>query len=197
MPPERPLFEAADLRRFLTAVDKYLTEPATMVLLGGSAIALHGVRAGTTDIDTWATDLSKLNPAIDRARVETGLDIPVSSVGVADVPYNYEERLQPVQADWTHLQVSILEPHDLALSKAVSCDQSDLVAIEKLHQVSALDLDTLVARYLGEMKYAIGNRARLDQNLALMVERLYGEIEADRVEEELRGNRGAGDDSGP
>jgi hypothetical protein len=182
-------FEASDLRRFLTAVDRHLGEPATMTLLGGSAIALYGVQGGTTDIDTWETDLSKLKSAIALAETETGLDIPVSSTGVADVPYHYEDRLQVVEGEWTRLQVRLLERHDLALSKMMRADENDLVAVAKLHKLLPLELETLVARYLDEMQHAIGNRSRLDQHFLLLIERLYGEIAADRVEERLRRTR--------
>jgi len=61
-----------------------------------------------------------------------------------------------------------------------------LAAIEALHRIIPLDLDTLVTRYLGEMNHAIGDPARRDVKFALMIERLYGEVEAERVEHRLR-----------
>lgn len=190
MPPETlRRFEAAELRRFLTAVDEHLTEPAEMILIGGSAIALHGVPAGTMDIDTWETDLSRLSHAIARAKIDTGLDIPVSDTGVADVPYDYRDRLQPVSGEWKRLTVFLPERHDLALSKAMRGHEGDLGAIEKLHARSALDLDTLVDRYLREMEHAIGDRSRLDHNIVLMVERIYGEMAAESVAERIRLHR--------
>jgi len=188
MPLER--FSADDLRRFLTAVDAHLTCSATIVVLGGSAIALYGVAAGTIDIDTWETNLRPLQPAIDRARAETGLAIPVVPAGVADVPYHARDRLQKEPTPWTNLHVFMLEPHDLALSKAVRGNEHDLAAIEQLHRVAPLDLDTLVTRYLDEMGHAIGDPVRLDTNLVLLIERLYGEVEADRIEKRIRIRRG-------
>jgi hypothetical protein len=182
-------FEADELRRFLSAVDRYLSEPVAITVLGGSAIALHGVTAGTIDIDTWETDLSKLRTAIDRARADTGLHVPVSDTPTADVPYDYEDRLHTVPGTWTRLQVRILERHDLALSKAVRGYENDLAAIAKLHAIAPLDRQTLVARYRTEMRHAVGNRARRDANLAVLVERLFGEIDAEIVADELAAAR--------
>lgn len=189
MPLER--FRADDLRRFLTAVDAHLTCSATIIVLGGSAIALYGVAAGTIDIDTWETNLRPLEPAIARARKETGLAIPVVPAGVADVPYHAQDRLRKEPTPWAHLQVFMLEPHDLALSKAVRGNESDLAAIEQLHRVAPLDLNTLVTRYLDEMGHAVGDPTRIDTNFVLLIERLYGEATADRVEKRIHGRRGA------
>jgi len=182
-------FAAEELLRFLAAVDRHLAATAGIILLGGSAMALYGVPGGTTDIDTWETDLSKLESAIELARAETGLDIPVSDTGVGDVPFEYASRLQPVEGEWIRLHVFKLERHDLALSKTVRGYENDLVAIERLHQVSPLDMATLVDRYLREMTHAIGDPRRLDRNFVLMIERVYGEIAAERVAEEIRPDR--------
>jgi hypothetical protein len=190
MPPEPSRrFEADELRRFLAAVDRHLADPAQIILLGGSAIALYGVPVGTTDIDTWETDLSRLQHAIELARTETGLNIPVSPTPVGDVPYDYADRLQRENGGWTRLEVLKLERHDLALSKTVRAQENDLAAIEGLHHVSPLDLPTLFDRYVCEMGHVVGDRPRLDRHFILMVERLYGEPEAERREEQLRLHR--------
>lgn len=190
MSSERP-FDPEEIRLFLEAVDEFLSRPATIIVLGGTAIALHGVRAGTTDIDTWETDLDELESAIVQAREKTGLDIPVSNPGVADVPYDCEDRLQPVEGVWTKLTVRVLEPQDLALSKAVRGNEHELAAIEKLHEVKPLDFETLVARYLDEMGHAVGNFGdRLDPNFVLMIQRLFSEIAAEDAEDQLSRHRG-------
>lgn len=69
-------FEPNELRRFLPAVDRHLEEPAEIIVLGGSAMAFHGVAAGTIDIDVWETDLAPLRDALRAAIDETGLAVP-------------------------------------------------------------------------------------------------------------------------
>jgi hypothetical protein len=184
--PDVRLFEATELRLFLTAVDEHLADPATIIILGGCAIALYGAHAGTIDIDTFGTDLPRLSGAIDAARAATGLDIPVSDPGVADVPLNYTDRLHPIEGPWTRLRVLVLDRHDLTLSKTLRGRENDLAAIAKLHHVRPLDVDILISRYLNEMEHVVGNkRDRLDPNFVLMIERIHGEIEADRAQELL------------
>lgn len=190
MPPEPARrFDAAELRAFFGAIDEHLTADAAMVVLGGCAIALYGAPVGTTDVDTYETDLAPLQPAIAHARKATGLDIPVQPVAVGDVPYDYQDRLEREPGAWKRLTVWKLERHDLALSKAVRGYENDLAAIERLHRIAPLDRETLVDRWLDEMGHAIGDRSRLDANLVVLIERLYGEIEADRTEAVLRARR--------
>lgn len=189
LPKTARSFDAADLRRFFTSIDEHLTIDAALVVIGGSAIALYGVPIGTTDVDTFATNLAPLQGAIAHAREKTGLDIPVVEVGVADVPYSYEDRLQRETGQWAHLTVWKLEHHDLALSKVVRGYENDLVAIKRLHEQLTLDCDTLFARWTDEMGHVIGRRERLDGNFVAMIERLYGEVVADRIEARLRAHR--------
>jgi hypothetical protein len=182
-------FVAADLLRFFTAVDVNLTQPATLTAIGGSAIALYGVSSGTMDIDTWGRIVEPIEHAIAKARVVTGLNIPVAPAAVADIPWHAEDRLRPEVRGWTFLTVKKLEEHDLALSKAVRGDERDLAAIEALHRIVPLDRDTLVRRYLEEMTHAVGEPVRLDERFVLLIERLYGLVEADRVERRLKALR--------
>jgi hypothetical protein len=148
------------------------------------------VSSGTVDIDTWHTNVAALEPSIAQARAATGLNIPVVPAAVADMPWHSQDRLQREHEAWVRLTVFKLEPHDLALSKAVRGNEHDLAGIEALNRVAPLDLETLVRRYLDEMGHAIGDRSRLDRNFVTMIERLYGEMEAERVAARLRSHRG-------
>lgn len=181
-----PKFQAEALRNFLTAIDRHLDRPATLIVIGGSACAIgYGVGLGTNDVDTFNSIDDAVQVAIERARSETFLEIPVSRSPVADVPREFEERLQPVMQELVHLTVLVPEKHDLALSKTLRCNEHDLDAIEALHRLHPLDQETLVERYMDELSAAIGDPRRLDQNLVLLVRCLYGEIDADRVKKRL------------
>ena len=175
-------FSASDLERFLRAVDRYLGEEVSIVLIGGGAAAIaYKVDIGTTDLDTFGTPLQPLELAMEQARAETGLRIPVSDTAVAEVPIDYEDRLQRQLADLPRLTVFALEKHDLALSKAVRAEENDLAAMDELHKLNPLDEGTLVTRYLNEMDQANGRRRGLDENFLLLISRLYGEMPCSRA----------------
>src|SRR4051812_49029398 len=88
---------AAELVRFLKAVDSRLTAPTRLLVIGGAAAALHyGATRGTSDIDTFASIPDEILEPARLAREETGLDIPVAFATVADAPYDYQDRLEVV-----------------------------------------------------------------------------------------------------
>jgi hypothetical protein len=51
------------------------------------------------------------------------------------------------------------------------------------------DLEALVTRYLDEMGHAIGDPGQRDVRFVLLIERLYGEVEAERAEKRIRTRR--------
>lgn len=178
---------AAQLRSFLRSVDRHLAARARIVLIGGSAAALaHGATTTTTDVDTFNDTTTELVDAVERANAETGLDVPISRASVADVPYNYEDRLERHLEDLPNLEVWVLEKHDLVLSKTVRGYDHDLQQILEIHQAVGLDLDTLVERWTSEMTHAMGDPGRLRSNLLLMIETVFGEAARGRVERALQ-----------
>jgi len=66
------------LEHFLEAVDAALNEPVEMIVIGGTAAALHyGVKHPTRDIDTWNAINASLAEAVKKAREVTGLEVPM------------------------------------------------------------------------------------------------------------------------
>ena len=180
-------FGPAELERFLTAVDAHLAEPAEIILIGGGAAAVgFGVDVGTQDLDTFNSTTAALDAAVAAAQQDTGLMFPVGKAGVADAPYNYEERLKRVMSQLGRLVVRVLDKHDLALSKVVRGYEHDMQQIEALHQTDALDCDVLVERFLGEMAQAIGNPRMIALAFLECIDRLFGDLARDRAEKRLR-----------
>ncbi len=179
-------FKASDLICFLEAIDRNLDEAAQMTVIGGSAAALgYKVAIATVDIDTYSSNLELIHVAAVVARTETGLEIPLSNTPIADVPYNYEDRLVRVLPRLEKLQVWVLEKHDLALSKIMRAAQHDLQQLTELHGVTPLELPVLVNRYKEEMDHVIGQSAVIRLQFLLLLEALWGVSVADAVDATL------------
>jgi hypothetical protein len=177
-------FLREQLERFLEAVDAALAGPVRVVVIGGTAAALHyGVRRATHDIDTWTTIQADLAAAAEKARAVTGLDVPILKSGVADAPYEFESRLERVLPALRKLTVLVPERHDLVLMKAVRCYEHDLEAIAEIHAHAPLDLDILCRRFEEEMT-PIGDSDRIRGNFLVVVERLFPDS-VDVVEKRL------------
>ena len=178
-------FHAGELTRFLESVDRHLSGPRRIVLIGGAAATLaYGVSRVTTDIDT-IDDIADLAVALRSARSDTGLDIPFESVGVYDAPYHYEDRLVRVDLGLEKLEIVVPEKHDLVLMKAVRAQDNDLETIEQIERNVGLDRETLVDRFSNEMTHAIGPPQQLRARFLSVIELLYGQAEADRVDSNL------------
>lgn len=178
-------FRRDELTRFLESLDKHLSGPRRIILIGGAAASLaYGITRVTTDIDT-INDISDLEPALQLARLDTGLDVPFQSVGIYDAPHHYEDRLAPIDLKLKQLQIVVPEKHDLVLMKVVRGQDNDREAIQQIEDQVGLDELTLVDRFKNEMTHAIGRPEHLRLNFLSVIEMLYGESEADRVNSEL------------
>jgi hypothetical protein len=117
-----PRYGAAQMRTFLEAVDRHLRAPARMCVIGGTAAALgYGVETFTNDVDTFESlaDHERLQGAARLASAETGLAIPIAPSGIADLPYDYGDRVRRVMEHLRNLRVFVPERHDLVLSKII------------------------------------------------------------------------------
>lgn len=184
------LFNKDELEEFLLAVDRNLPGPTSIDIIGEAA-AILGLEAegiggrGTVDIDVVG-NLSLLVGAMNQARQETGLDIPVETVGIYDAPYDYESRIERVDVPkLEYLQVFIPEKHDWVLMKAMRLSGRDLANISEVHQKVGLQAEVLLERFLDEMTHVIGNTRNKIQDFLDLMESLYGEEETERAEVEI------------
>ncbi len=75
-----------------------LPEPASILVIGGVAAALaYGATRPTDDIDAFHPPTPVVQKAVEAAQRSTGLTIPVSFAAVADAPYDFEDRLVPIE----------------------------------------------------------------------------------------------------
>lgn len=178
-------FLPEELAQFLLKVDEFLTRDCDLIIIGGAAAALaYGARKTTTDIDLATVLPEHLETAIGLARKATGIDMPISHVGVYEPPYNYEERLTVLQTpQCKRLHLWVPEKHDLVLMKVVRGYENDIQAIEEIHQTHPLDLNVLIQRFMGEMTQVNGVASSIRLNFLLMAEKLFAAEDVERVEQ--------------
>ena len=163
---------------FLAEVDELLAEPVSMEIIGGAAALLaYGARSATKDIDSF----TPIDERIRRAAPLTSHKIPLDRAAVADPPYNYEDRRQRLDLPFRNLVVWVPERHDLLLMKAVRAARHDEEVIVEMHRAEPFDLETIIERYNSEMGQAVGNHDIFDQNIQLIVEKLFNSKSARRL----------------
>ena len=179
-------FDSEEIRTFLKAVDSHLTESFEVEIIGGAAASLSfELKSGTLDIDTL-TSVEGLTEAIEKAREETKLNIPMAKASVSEVPYEYASRLKEMSIPGiTKLNIRIPEKHDWALMKVARGYENDISGIKGVHQAIGLDPNVLRERFVNEMSH-VEPRGTLIDNFLAMVEELYGEPVANKMERAIR-----------
>ena len=165
------------LVEYFQAVDAHLNQPIALFIIGGSAAVLQGVwEQGTQDVDVLnATDMDAFRSAEALARKTTSIFVPVTPCTIADLPYNYEDRLTRLDLPLKNLQLFCADVHDVALAKLVAFRDKDVEFIETLHSRGVLKKTVLVERYHAEMTHAITDMDRLKTSFEILIEQLPDE----------------------
>src|SRR5213593_1407871 len=100
---------------------------------------------------------------------------PCPSSGVADGPYEFEDRLLRAMPRLARLTVLVPERHDLALMKTIRGDQADFGKLQAIHNRHPFDLSVLVRRYEEEMGHVVIDPRRLRWHFLALVESLFPE----------------------
>ena len=159
----------------LVDLDRGLSTPLVLHCLGGFAINLtYGLPRQTADNDVC--EVAPSNAKIDVLRLagegsplHTKHHVFVQVVKMASLPYYYEERLnEPFRGAFRQLQLLVLDPHDLALSKLGRNSDVDIEDVKFLGASVPLDIDLLRLRYYEEVRpYLTGPPERGDSTVDL------------------------------
>lgn len=183
-------YAGREITAFLRAVDPHLDQPFRLDVIGGAAASLaFRIKSGTLDIDA-ANSVARIEKACSAARKESGLDIPLETAAIYDAPYEYEGRMKRLRLrGLKKLQVFVPEKHDWALMKIVRLIDKDIEDIKEVWATMGLSKGVFLKRFLEEMTHVTGRRSELVMNFLTMMEELYGEPEADRMEQAIQAHR--------
>jgi hypothetical protein len=188
-------FLTNQLETFIREADAFLESEYSLVVIGGAAAALaYHISKATTDIDVTGGIPEQLDAAFKRAAQSSGIEIPVTTVGVFEAPYHYEDRLVTLaHLKLKRLTIRVPEKHDLALMKTVRGYENDIQAIQEMHRLEALSYDVLLARFKSEMTQVSGRHDVIRLNFLATIAALFGQEKADvaKVETENWGLIGA------
>lgn len=176
-----------EMEDFLRLLDGELEASVCVTVIGGAAIGLeYDTRHATTDIDVTPIGNAAFWAAVERARGQMRDPIPVQPVGLYSAPYDYEDRRRQLAIPGLErLTVLVPEVHDLVLMKVARGLTHDLDAVEDVHRVRALDLETLVARYYATRTQVTGSPAAFRLSFLALVDRLFGAEVAMLIEARL------------
>jgi Nucleotidyltransferase of unknown function (DUF6036) len=166
-------------RSFLRALDKRLGEAVELHCIGGFAITMqYGLSRATSDIDVL-TSIPRKELATLQELAGQGSDLHrrfkvyLQPVTIVTYPEDYERRLIRMwpRFELANLQLFVLEPHDLALTKLERNGDVDRQDVLALAGAGLIDAKTLRKRYDKEYRpNIVANAERLDLTLTLWIE---------------------------
>lgn len=162
---------------FLGELDKMLARPVELHCLGGFVLkVLYGFERPTADIDYIAAFPSE-DVGVIQAIAGPGSELAkkyrvhVQYVTVAEVPENYEARLQEMAPGrFTNLRLLALDLHDLVLAKLARNHPRDDADVQFLIRRGLLDPVALRERYERELRPNLANQQRHDTTLRLWLD---------------------------
>lgn len=177
-------FGRAEIVQFLHTLDDFLDEDLAICVVGGSAAVLgYHADIKTADVDVFdatAAQIARLRQAAKRATDVTGIDLTIDRASVAELPYNYEDRLHRARdVRFRNLTVIVPDKYDLVLSKAIRCHPHDIDAIVSIHKHHPLSEKTLLSRFEKEIwKIAVTDSRMFAFNMTLVMVALFGKSRA-------------------
>lgn len=174
MPPELvQLTLPSHWSDFIQAVDQKLEFPVTLHCIGGFVVeVVYEIPRRTGDLDYIRIDPCGAIQALEeiagqQSELARRHNLFLQMVAVGDYPDGYEKRLRKLDLGLRMLQVFVLDPYDLILSKLTRNIGKDREDVKALAKSGSLSFSILSKRYAKEMKPWISNAERHDLTLQL------------------------------
>lgn len=168
------------IRALLTEVSRRYQDPATLYLLGGSALCLLGSERATLDIDYVGHDLQKdaLQQVIDQVADEMQLD--VEAVPIEDfvpLPEDAQARRMPFE-QFGAIAVFILDPYTIALSKldrGLETDLEDVLFLLDQGLIQFGQLEGIIEEAITEARTFALDREGIQERLQFLRNQFRGD----------------------
>jgi Nucleotidyltransferase of unknown function (DUF6036) len=165
--PHKPTI-TENWKAFLADVDNALTEKFILRCLGGFVLAAaYGLPRPTGDMDCIEiTPADKQNDLLAIAGQSSALakkhKLYIQKAGIAKYPYEFESRLEKLELGFEKLELQILGPYDLVLSKLCSDRTKDTEDAKFLIKEAGLELNKFLEIWDSEMKFQVHDRYGFD-----------------------------------
>lgn len=151
----------------VTEIGQRYKQPATLLLLGGSALRLLGSSRPTLDIDYVGHDLHKepLQLVLEQVAQEMGLEVEAVPIEeFVPLPREAQQRQLPIGLYGT-LHVYILDPYTIALSKidrGFDTDIEDIIFLFRQGLITLPQLEIVVSEAMVQaQEFGLNPRAML------------------------------------
>lgn len=160
-----------DLTEYLDRIDKQLKQKITVVAVGGTAMTLHGLKESTKDVDFCVQtkgDWEAVKSAARRISSTFRLDLFQGGfIYTLQLPDDYAKKAQPIKAKLRNLEVRLLSPIDIIITKTARLNERDIEDIRAIVSKKRVNKKKLMQRFrLVKGSYVASDRdfqARFEQ----------------------------------
>lgn len=145
------MIDKQELLAYLHQINGQLRKKVTLVAVGGTAMTLYGLKEATKDIDFCAAnkeDFSLISSIVKKISGKFRLDLfSESHIYILQLPENYVAKSRPLKEQFRNLEVRLLSPIDIILTKTSRLNERDLEDIRALVSKKRVDKKKLIKRY--------------------------------------------------
>jgi len=177
------------LIHFLEDLDTKLDRNIEIITLGGSALSLLGLKHSTGDIDFFVKGivyedmenlLEKLKDKYKKKEIDYWEDgkIVLNKEGrivTQLMPEDYSKIAETLDLKLKHIQVKILNPVDIVLTKIGRCSEEDIDDILKIVKKFKIDKQDLIKRFKKYAENYDGSMGIFENNFKHVCEIVYGQ----------------------
>lgn len=167
--------DAAKLESFLQELSKRYLKPATLYLLGGSALILLGSTRRTLDVDYVGIDIpgrwTELQQLIAELATEMQLKIEAVPYGEMIPPLPDSAQRHILIGNYGQLEVFVIDPYAMALGKldrGFPSDLEDVVFLIQRNFITVVQLEKMIRDVIPFAAQYDLNPNQMQANLAIV-----------------------------
>jgi Nucleotidyltransferase of unknown function (DUF6036) len=168
---QRKLTLPDNWKGFLADVDAALSQKFRLICLGGFVLAaIYGLPRPTEDMDYIEImprdeERKLMDLAGPQSKLAKKHKLYIHRTTISQCPYEFGSRLETLDLDLKNLELQVLGPYDLALSKLCSDRPKDTEDAKRVIKVAALEWGMFEKIWEYEMKTMVHPRYQTDIDL--------------------------------
>lgn len=163
------------LLRFLEELDRRVKSKITMVAVGGTAMVLMGLKESTKDIDFCAGS-QKDYDFMKRLKIRNDFKVDLFYNGYIfclQLPSDYIRRARALKTGLKMLNIKILSPIDIVITKSSRLNQRDIEDIRAVISKKKISREKLVLRFNEVKKSWPSSDKTLEENFRFLLREFF------------------------
>ncbi|MFC1733350.1 DUF6036 family nucleotidyltransferase [candidate division KSB1 bacterium] len=169
------MIDKSNLLDFLKKLDKMLKDKATILAVGGTAMVLMDLKESTIDVD-FCIDNKKNYDVIKKTRIRSPFKVDLFHSGyifTLQLPEDYIRRARPYKTTLKNINLKILSPIDIIITKGSRLNQRDVEDIKLIISRKKINKDDIRKRFSEVKGSWPGSDKVFDENTKFILKEFF------------------------